>query len=45
MSEMTLRKELEQGTFPFPPSGQQLRISNQCNCLEEDVCLYRHNAR
>ncbi len=45
ISEVALRKELEQWKFTFPPSGQKLRISNQIkmlwNCLEEDVCLYR----
>ncbi len=45
ISEVALRKELEQGKFPFPPSGQKLRTSNQHkmlrNCFEEDVCLYR----
>ncbi len=48
ISEVALRKELEQWKFPFPPPGQYLRISNQHKmlwiCLEEDVCLYRPNA-
>ncbi len=48
ISEVALRKELEQWKFPFPPSGQQLRISNQQKmlwiCLEEDMCLYCPNA-
>jgi len=47
--EVALRKKLEQWKFPFPPSGQLLRNSNQHkmlqNCLEEDVCLYCPNAR
>ncbi len=47
--EVALRKELEQWKLPFPPSGQYFIISNQQkmfeNCLEEDVCLYRPNAR
>ncbi len=49
ISEVALRKELEQWKFPFPPSGQWLRISNQLKmlwiCLEEDMLLYRPNAR
>ncbi len=50
ISEVALRKELEQLKFPFPSSGHfLLRIDNQNkilrNCLEEDVCLYRPNAR
>ncbi len=49
ISEAALRKELEQWKIPFPPLEQYLRISNQQkmlrNCLEEDVCLYRPNAR
>ncbi len=49
ISEVALRKELEQWKFKFPPSGPWLRISNQHKmlriCLEEDVCLYRPNAR
>ncbi len=49
ISEVALRKELEQGKFPFPPSGQYLRISNQHKmlwiCLEEDMCLYHPNAQ
>ncbi len=48
ISEVALRKPQEQRQFPFPPSGQLLRISNQHkrirNGLEDDVCLYRPNA-
>ncbi len=49
ISEVYLRTEQEQWKFPFPPSGKLLRNYNQHkmlrNCLEEDVCLYRPNAR
>ncbi len=49
ISEVALRKELEQWKSTAPPSGQKLRISNQIKmlwkCLEEDVCLYRPDER
>ncbi len=49
ISEVALRKELEQWKFPFPPSRWKLILSSQhkmlWNCLEEDVCLYHPNAR
>ncbi len=49
ISEVALRKELQQWKFPFPPSGQKLRISNQHKmlryCLEEDMCPYRPNEK
>ncbi len=40
----TSRKELQQQTFPFPPSGQELSISNHQHmlqiCLQYIVCVY-----
>ncbi len=49
ISEVALRKELEQWKFLFTPSGQKLILSNQHKmlwiCLEEGMCLYRPNAR